>query len=83
MILIGEEGCQKLAARMVKWWQSGYTDAAQGKPHDPPIWPGNGAGDAYAMGYEAGQRDRACIAQPGPFTACPQMPEDGVTAPPR
>ena len=38
-----------------------------------------GWADAYRMGVEAGKRDRECIE---PFAGCPQMPEEGVTAPP-
>lgn len=38
-----------------------------------------GVADAYQMGVEAGKKDRACI---DTFATCPQMPEEGVTAPP-
>lgn len=38
-----------------------------------------GVADAYRMGVEAGKKDRECIE---PFAGCPQMPEEGVMAPP-
>lgn len=65
MILLGIDKCKALVATMVTVWKVGYQDGAAGeRPHSGFTQSATpGCAWAYQNGYEAGARDRACIAQ--------------------